>query len=408
MDDKSNDSNKVLLSEQYIQDVMNTVEKKDDGVGVPAAAAATAATAAAVTTSEVVVTKSDSAIEEENEVVVEEGKANEEEEGKANEEEEEEENVVVPVEEAIGEKVDGVKLEAVSADVATTMELSEEAEVLAEDPSPAVAVIEKEATVAATTASTTLAQDEKVEETKVEEEVAPVPTTVEATESIIKPVIDDIEQIEKDIAIVEQSSRSSIKIKDDVDETSASQELGLLPRGNRWAISAPDIDLSATWKIVVSDEFKKDYDEYLKNLGQPSIVRSIAVSIVELTTEEVIQSDMGRSLSIKGKNLRGVWERTLVASGSDYDNHFDEKNEEHEFVDLITADKEKVKAEAWWENNGTVHRSYLRGGKKYGGGDFESKRYLEDDGNTLICESVFHPKEGKEPAVIKWTFTRAG
>lgn len=179
------------------------------------------------------------------------------------------------------------------------------------------------------------------------------------------------------------------------------------PTGSRWAVSAPGIDLSGKWKIIATEEFKDAYDKYLKRLGQPSIVRSVALSIVDMTTEEVTQSDEGRSLCIKGKNLRGIWDRTLVASGSDYGSEHGD-GEEHMRVPLVTADKEKVDAESWWEANGTVHISWLRGVKKYGGGDFESRRYLEND-DKLICESEFHPHRGdKEKAFIQWTFERVG
>jgi hypothetical protein len=179
-----------------------------------------------------------------------------------------------------------------------------------------------------------------------------------------------------------------------------------LPKGDRWAVAAPGIDLTGKWKIVASDAFKSEYDAYLRNLGQPSLVRSVAVSIVEMTTEEVIQSDDGRELCIKGKNLRGIWERTLIASGSDFGtSHGDDI--EHTQVPLVTADKENVVAETWWEKNGTVNRSWLRGVKKYGGGDFESRRFLTDDGNRLVCESEFHPQgREKDKAVITWTFER--
>jgi len=431
--DNSSENEKVLIAEKYIQNVMDRVEKQEDDVRIT--------NIAAVSTADVVVTKHDSAIEE--------GEKQEKDAAVFA-------PVPVPTPEPIVETVNEAKFQVVTPDVTTPLRKSD-TEVLTEASAPIVADIEKETTTL-TDIDAATSQDEKIEdeEEKVEtqeEEVRPEPERVKAKE--LKPIIDDIEQIEKDIAvvveqssrasyqmksasdggetlsvidsieqiekdlaIVEQSSESNTQLKDEIDggDTSSAPEpseskhvTALLPSGNRWAISAPDVDLSATWKIVVSDEFKKAYDLYLKNLGQPSIVRSIAVSIVELTTEEITQSDKGRSLCIKGKNLRGVWDRTLVASGSDYENDFDETLHEHTFVDLVTADKERVKAEAWWEDNGTVHRSYLRGGKKYGGGDFESRRYLENDGNTLICESTFHPKEeGTEPAVIKWTFNRAG
>ena len=45
------------------------------------------------------------------------------------------------------------------------------------------------------------------------------------------------------------------------------------------------------------------------------------------------------------------------------------------------------------------------GGEKYGGGDFENKRYLTDNGNILVCESTFHPmgweEDGREDAFVK-------
>ena len=197
-------------------------------------------------------------------------------------------------------------------------------------------------------------------------------------------------------AIIENAKEPTVEIIDGEKKS---------PKGSRWAVSAPDTDLSGNWKILVTDDFKEKYDQYLKRLGQPSLVRSVAVSIVEMTTEEVIQTDEGRSLCIKGKNLRGIWDRTLIASGSDFDGKVEQ---EHTRVPLVTADKEKVEAESWWEDNGTVHRSWLRGGKKYGGGDFESKRYLIDD-DKLVCESQFHPQGGdKEKAVIQWIFERVG
>ena len=204
-----------------------------------------------------------------------------------------------------------------------------------------------------------------------------------------------------------QSSAETVAISskvstDEVEETKTN--IKVKPTGDRWAIADPSVDLTGRWKILVNENFKKEYDAYLKKLGQPSLVRSIAVSIVDMTTEEVIQSNDGRSLCIKGKNLRGIWDRTLLASGSDFDvDHTD--FEEHTKVALVTADNEKVEAESWWENEGSVHSSWLRGVKKYGGGDFESQRYL--DGDLLICDSKFHPRgSDKDKAIIRWTFER--
>jgi hypothetical protein len=169
--------------------------------------------------------------------------------------------------------------------------------------------------------------------------------------------------------------------------------------GDRWAVST--VDLSGEWEIVVSDEFKQQYDRYLALLGQPVLIRSVALSIVGLTTEETIQRDDGRELFIRGRNVRGCWERSLASSGAD------EWSPEYEArrAPIVTADSETVYSEAWWEEGGTVHRSWLRGVQKYGGGDFESRRYL--DGDELVCESTFHPAVStREKASITWRFKR--
>lgn len=157
-------------------------------------------------------------------------------------------------------------------------------------------------------------------------------------------------------------------------------------------------DLSGKWDLVVSEDFKTEYDTYLKLLGQPSLVRSVALSIIGMTTEETVQTDDGKELRIRGRNVRGKWERTLTASSAD----------KPMLTPLVTADNETVQAECWWEGNGSIHRSWLRGVEKYGGGNFESKRYLEDEDQILVCESTFHPLDSsREKAHVVWRFRRA-
>ena len=164
------------------------------------------------------------------------------------------------------------------------------------------------------------------------------------------------------------------------------------------------VDLSGVWELVVTEEFKQEYDQYLLRLGQPFLVRSIAVNVITLTQEETQQSDKGRTLFIRGSNVKGVWERTLTASGP-----LNGKSSDFEPIHttITTADDEQVLAEAWWEDNGTVHRSWLRGVEKYGGGSFESRRYLQDNGQVLVCESTFHPNDEKrKKASVTWKFQR--
>ena len=156
-------------------------------------------------------------------------------------------------------------------------------------------------------------------------------------------------------------------------------------------------DLSGKWKLIYSDEFKASYDSYLKCLGQPSLVRSVALSIIGVTSEEKVQSKDGRELVIHGRNVISEWKRTLVASSE----------EAPLITPLLTADQETVQSECWWEDNGHVHHSWLRGVKKYGGGSFESLRYLEDNGDTLVCKSTFHPTDSsREKASVTWRFRR--
>jgi hypothetical protein len=89
------------------------------------------------------------------------------------------------------------------------------------------------------------------------------------------------------------------------------------PKADRWAVASNGIDLSGNWQVFVTDQFKNDYDSYLANLGQPSLVRTVALGIVGRTTEELSMTENGKHLLIRGTNVRGVWHRTLVASGTE-------------------------------------------------------------------------------------------
>jgi hypothetical protein len=173
--------------------------------------------------------------------------------------------------------------------------------------------------------------------------------------------------------------------------------------GNRWAIAGSCTNLSGDWELLVTDNFRRQYDKYLESLGQPRLVRSVALGIVAQTTEKIVQTDQGRSLLVVGRNIRGTWSRTLVASGTDLDH--DEFIPQ--LVPITSADSELVEAESWWEDNGTIHVSWMTGVTKYGGGSFESRRYLEDDGQVYVCESTFHPTDTrKQPNKITWRFRR--
>eukprot|EP00567_Pseudictyota_dubia_P003607 CAMPEP_0197442016 /NCGR_PEP_ID=MMETSP1175-20131217/8124_1 /TAXON_ID=1003142 /ORGANISM="Triceratium dubium, Strain CCMP147" /LENGTH=644 /DNA_ID=CAMNT_0042972405 /DNA_START=25 /DNA_END=1959 /DNA_ORIENTATION=- len=238
---------------------------------------------------------------------------------------------------------------------------------------------------------------------------------------------------ERDVPLSEEPSEKLEKKpadgSSDADTTTATETLALrldqpslteeemdFHAHERWALSDPKVDLSGSWVLVADEAFKAEYDIYLKNLGFNRFTRGVAVSLIARTTEVTRQSERGRSLYLCGTNPKGSWERTIVASGyPDFETQSDRTAGEdyfHQSHSIKTAEAEDVEAEAWWEERGTIHISWLRGGTKYGGGDFESRRYLEaceegSVGDILVCESVFHPKkEGKEKAVVTWRFKR--
>ena len=129
----------------------------------------------------------------------------------------------------------------------------------------------------------------------------------------------------------------------------------------RWAMSAPNVDLSGEWTLIADDSFKAEYDAYLKQLGFNGITRKVACSLIARTTEETKQIDNGRELYLKGTNPKGAWERTLTASGyPDFDvlaDHVEGEDYNHHKTSIKTADSEDVDAEAWWEEKGSKHRS---------------------------------------------------
>eukprot|EP01082_Thalassiosira_pseudonana_P005384 g4898.t1 g4898 contig18:183027-185321(-) len=235
-------------------------------------------------------------------------------------------------------------------------------------------------------------------------------TSKKAKSDSSKPSRVVVGDIMDSVTTTDEASMMSTDTAIDVDEAMANW---VPPSGKRWAVASPGIDLSGKWKLIITEQFKKDYDEFLKSLGQPLIVRGAAVVLIGNTREETKQSDNGRSLFIKGINAKGIWQRTLISSGSDSDTTLSPNSDgtyTHTRVPIVTADSEKVIAESWWENDGRVHVSWTIGVSKYGGGSFESKRYLENNGDVYVCESTFYPNDSKErdPSCLKWKFLREG
>jgi hypothetical protein len=177
----------------------------------------------------------------------------------------------------------------------------------------------------------------------------------------------------------------------------------ILPMGPRWAISSNTTDLSGLWKAIATPDFKKEYDQYLKNCSQSAFFRKVIISMLALTKDEILHD--GRNLTITSRATGGAaWTRTLESSGADLASA--------EFTPILVEfkdpDSDSVNSEAWWEQDGTVHRSVMRGKPRVRGGEFETLRYL-DDNDVLICESFFHPSptsKGFEPGHVVWRYER--
>jgi hypothetical protein len=167
--------------------------------------------------------------------------------------------------------------------------------------------------------------------------------------------------------------------------------------------SAGHVNLSGTWKPIVTERFKKEYDTYLSNCRQPYLYRKLLVNGIVFQKEHIRQLNDGRELMIIATNPVGDWNRTLLTSSFDMPTN----------VTIIDPDGDTVYIEAYWINNGTKHKSILRGKPNVMGGYFETVRYLEqqqqqqqqhrggssngNDNNdkeredVLICESKFYP-----------------
>jgi len=212
------------------------------------------------------------------------------------------------------------------------------------------------------------------------------------------------------------------------------------PYGPRWAIANTGIDLSGTWIPIVTSDFKQAFDSFLSTCcGQfyPYFRRKIMVNFLGLTKEVIQQHQMGRTLEIVSSNPVGQWNRTLVASGTRSSRKGGRTNRSTTtttdamfFVPIYQTvqdpEGDMVEIEAWWENGGTVHRSWLRGiphatssntnhkdknkHKVKANGIFESRRYLESR-NVLVCESTFHPSTTASRSIqmarVVWRYSRA-
>lgn len=186
----------------------------------------------------------------------------------------------------------------------------------------------------------------------------------------------------RDDTTIEEVTDDNVVVVDDDDDDTVS--LSTTPMSTRQATASPNTDLSGTWTPIVTSTFKSEYDDYLKNCSQSFVFRKVVVNGIEYQRETIRQLDNGQSLEIIAQNPAGNWNRTLVAS--DNNNPLN--------TTIVDPDKDTVNVEAWWEDNGTKHKSVLGGKPRLNGGVFETVRYLDkEDEDVLVCESTFLPSE---------------
>mmetsp|Transcript_50265 Transcript_50265/g.76513 ORF Transcript_50265/g.76513 Transcript_50265/m.76513 type:complete len:327 (+) Transcript_50265:233-1213(+) len=169
----------------------------------------------------------------------------------------------------------------------------------------------------------------------------------------------------------------------------SSEQTNPHPRGKRWATAAKHVDLSGVWKPIVTSDFNQDFNDYLVNCSLPFFHRKLLVNGIALQTEYIEQRREGQELEIVDKTPAGSWNRTLLTSGATV------QVDKYEARNFSIKDPygDFVQVEAWWEDMGFVHKSWLRGKPNSYGATIETSRYLEGD-DTLVCESAFHPGQG--------------
>jgi len=211
------------------------------------------------------------------------------------------------------------------------------------------------------------------------EENEPIQEDVAITQVDNLAVDDEEEEVAVDDVTTLVEEKEETPVVEEVvsaEETNVEVVTPTLPAETAVSVAPPEerqatasVDFTGNWTLIVDDRFKSQYDSYLRKLGQPMLVRTVAMTVIGTTKEEAIQSDGGKQLFIRGTNVRGSWERTLEASESDaVVEEGMHAVEGHLLKPIVTADEEEVEVASWWEDGGKVHRSWVVGGKKYGGG----------------------------------------
>ncbi len=209
------------------------------------------------------------------------------------------------------------------------------------------------------------------------------------------------------------------------------------------------VDLSGTWRPILSKEFRDGYDAFLRACGEPYWTRKLVLNALAMYTLVIRQRqrpDHGNTDDRGGGDLElldvtpiGSWNRTLVSSPArrcasppspingtlTSSNKYNNTNNHHggDIVpwddimqmneidgvyvnELIDPQGDPVQIVSYWCEGGTVHQSFLKSAKpRFQDVTFETRRYLmevgggglDEEGSILVCESIYHPVAPSSP-----------
>jgi len=121
--------------------------------------------------------------------------------------------------------------------------------------------------------------------------------TIKALTSYVCEYTDDEDSVANESTISDEILLSNNETSlEDTDDTNSSSDDGT--SSSRSSNAADNVNLSGTWRPIVTPEFKEEYDEYLKNCSQSYMFRKIAVNGISLQKEIFRQLNDGIDLEI--------------------------------------------------------------------------------------------------------------
>ncbi|KAL3902846.1 MAG: hypothetical protein SGILL_010674, partial [Bacillariaceae sp.] len=233
----------------------------------------------------------------------------------------------------------------------------------------------------------------------------------------------------RDDTSYQQDINSLIAHDEDLPELAREVHSDFAVDGCGWpsSIAQKGLDLSGSWKPIVSKTFLESYDLFLQACGESYWMRKLLVNAVSMQTQQVQQYENGKRLEIVDIHPLARWNRTITASGIEHARHMEFVNE------MMDPQGDKLQIVASWCGNGTIHRSVLKTSKpRLKDAWLETNRYLEQiesvpekddkkrpdptsaDSKTaknfiLVSESIFHlppSTQNLRHASIVWKYER--